>query len=135
MPHIANETDEEVTYTDTGPGGGPGDCNMNKLRPLQPHTKVEDNSIHAGYRVCFFDEHGSKFLDDSASLPSKKSTVSLHKLGPDRYDARIDKFEMSGASLERVLGELGIPMEKFAELARRTENAHAEAEEGPGADG
>jgi hypothetical protein len=88
--YIENDTDEAVTYTESGPGGGGSGCNINNLRPIDPETgelaplekhapSHEDKIIPVSYRVCFFDATGTTFLASSPPIPSPTATVTLVK--------------------------------------------------------
>ena len=99
MAYIETETNEPVTYSDSGPGGS-GGCENRPKRPKDPETAQlkpidrEDPTPHfdpvveGGAYICFYAEDGE---GDPLAITGNaiKSKYSLVTLKPD-YTTEID---------------------------------------------
>lgn len=82
--YIANQTNQPVTYSSGGPGGGGSGCiEQPRKGPIPPGERVLDRYVKPGHVVCFFDLTGKNFLDQTGEIEFENFTVTMTERGAE----------------------------------------------------
>lgn len=106
--YIANQTNQDVTYTSTGPDGDAAACRTQPYTPVEAKREVPAHSgVRPGRRVCFFNLAGDVY-HDSVVIPQ----WCTHFRVILREDFTAD-VECSNRLLEQRLAEFNVDLVAF----------------------